>query len=87
MNDIGHNSRGISAQHLEQFVKRIERLNEERAALNADVREVYAEAKGNGFDTKTMREVIRLRAMDPSDMAERRAMIDLYLEALGVQPT
>ena len=66
----GHNSRDISAEHLESFVKRIERLKEERAA-------------GAGFDTKIMREVIKLRAMDPSDVAERKALIDVYLEALG----
>lgn len=82
MTGPGHNS--ISAQHLEQFVKRIERLKEERAALTEDERQVFAEAKGAGFDTKIMREVIRLRAMDPSDLAERKAMIELYMEALGV---
>lgn len=82
MTGPGHNS--ISAQHLESFVRRIERLKEEKAALTEDERQVFAEAKGAGFDTKIMREVIRLRAMDPSDLAERKAMIELYMEALGV---
>lgn len=79
----GHNS--ISAQALEGYVKRIERLKEERAALAEDEKQVFSEAKGNGFDVKIMREVIRLRAMDPSDVAERRALVDLYMEALGVK--
>lgn len=83
MTGIGHNS--ISAPHLESFVKRIERLKEERAALAVDEREVFSEAKAAGFDTKIMREVIRLRAMDPSDLAERRALVDVYMEALGVK--
>lgn len=83
MTGVGHNS--ISAQALESFVRRIERLKEERAALAEDERQVFSEAKGQGFDTKIMREVIRLRAMDPSDLAERKAMIELYMEALGVK--
>ena len=79
----GHNS--ISAQRLTQFVTRIERLHEDRAAINADIKEIFKEASAAGFDAKIMREVIRLRAMDPSDMIERRALIDVYLEALGAQ--
>ena len=83
MTGLGHNS--VSAERLTSFVQRIERLKEERAALVADEKAVFDEAKGAGFDTKIMREVIKLRAMDPSDMIERRAMIDVYLEALGAQ--
>jgi len=81
MTGAGHNS--ISAKALEGYVKRIERLQEDRAGVNEDIKSVFGEAKGNGFDVKIMREVIRLRAMDPSDLAERKAMIDLYMEALG----
>ena len=66
MNDVG----GIGAERLRSFIERIERLEEEKAALTADIREVYAEAKGNGFDTKVMRQVIRLRKMETSDRQE-----------------
>ncbi|MEM1138304.1 MAG: DUF2312 domain-containing protein [Pseudomonadota bacterium] len=75
---------GIAPQQLKSFVERIERLEEEKAALAADIREVYAEAKGNGFDTKVMRQVIRLRKMDRSDRQEMEAILELYLAALGM---
>jgi len=74
---------GIAGEQLRQFVARIERLEEEKAALAADIREVYAEAKGNGFDTKVLRQVIRLRKIDKAERQEMQAILDLYLEALG----
>jgi uncharacterized protein (UPF0335 family) len=80
MNDVG----GIGAERLRSFVERIERLEEEKAALTADVREVYAEAKGNGFDTKVMRQVIRLRKMETADRQEQEALLDLYKRAVGL---
>jgi uncharacterized protein (UPF0335 family) len=75
---------GIAAQRLRSFIERIERLEEEKAALAADVREVYAEAKGDGFDVKTMRQIVRLRKLDSSDRAEQEALLDLYKAALGL---
>ncbi len=75
---------GIAAQRLRSFIERIERLEEEKAALVADVREVYAEAKGDGFDVKTMRQIVRLRKMESSDRAEQEALLDLYKAALGL---
>jgi len=75
---------GIAAQRLRSFIERIERLEEEKAALAADIREVYAEAKGDGFDVKTMRQIVRLRKMDSSDRAEQEALLDLYKSALGL---
>jgi uncharacterized protein (UPF0335 family) len=75
---------GIAAQRLRSFIERIERLEEEKAALAADVREVYAEAKGDGFDVKTMRQIVRLRKMESSDRAEQEALLDLYKAALGL---
>ncbi len=75
---------GIAAQRLRSFIERIERLEEENAALAADVREVYAEAKGDGFDVKTMRQIVRLRKMESSDRAEQEALLDLYKAALGL---
>lgn len=75
---------GIASEQLAQFVARIERLEEEKAALTADIREVYAEAKGNGFDTKVLRKVISLRKIDKAERAEMDAILELYLEALGM---
>lgn len=75
---------GIGADRLRSFVERIERLEEEKAALTADIREVYSEAKGDGFDTKVMRQVIRLRKMDSGDRQELETILDLYKQALGM---
>jgi uncharacterized protein (UPF0335 family) len=80
MADVG----GIGAERLKSFIERIERLEEEKAALAADIREVYAEAKGTGFDTKVMRQVIHLRRMDIGDRQEQEALLDLYKQALGL---
>jgi len=73
---------GIAADRLKSFIERIERLEEERAALGADVREVYSEAKGSGFDTKIMRQIIRLRKLDQAQRQEQDALLDLYKQAL-----
>jgi uncharacterized protein (UPF0335 family) len=75
---------GIAAQRLRSFIERIERLEEEKAALAADIREVYAEAKGDGFDVKTMRQIVRLRKLDSADRAEQEALLDLYKAALDL---
>jgi uncharacterized protein (UPF0335 family) len=80
----GHNS-GFAKDHLRSFMDRIERLEEERAALNADIREIYSEAKGTGFDTKIMRQVVRMRKLDKADFQEQEAVLDLYLNALGMR--
>ena len=76
---------GFAKEHLKSFIERVERLEEERAALTADIREVYAEAKGQGFDGKTMRQVVRMRKLDKADFQEQEAMLDLYLSALGMR--
>ncbi len=75
---------GVGAKRLRAFVERIERLEEEKVALMADMREVYAEAKGDGFDVKTLRQVVQLRKMDSADLAEREALLDIYKRALGL---
>ncbi len=74
----------ISVGQLRSLIERIERLEEEKAALTEDIREVFAEAKGQGFDTKTMRQVIKIRKMETADRQEQEALLNLYLEALGV---
>jgi uncharacterized protein (UPF0335 family) len=74
----------IAADQLKAFVERIERLEEEKAALASDIRDVYAEAKGNGFDIKILRKVIGLRKKDRDERMEEEAVLDLYLQALGM---
>ena len=68
---------------LKAIVERIERLEEDKAAVMGDLKEVYAEAKGNGFDTKILRKVIRLRKQDKAKRQEEEALMDLYLAAIG----
>ncbi len=75
---------GIAADRLRSFVERIERLEEERTALGADIREVYSEAKSVGFDTKILRQVVRLRKMDTADRQEQEELLTIYKEALGI---
>jgi uncharacterized protein (UPF0335 family) len=69
---------------LRTLVERIERLEEEKRTIAADIKEVYAEAKGNGFDTKILRKVISIRKKDRHEREEEEAMLDIYLEALGM---
>ncbi|NQV21098.1 MAG: DUF2312 domain-containing protein [Rhodospirillales bacterium] len=73
---------GIAGDHLRSFIERIENLEEEKAALAADIREVYAEAKGTGFEPKVMRQVVRLRKLDHTERLEQEALFDLYMLAL-----
>ena len=75
---------GFAKDQLKSFINRIERLNEEREALSADIREVFAEAKGTGFDTKAMRSIIRLRKKDQAERQEEESILDLYKAALGM---
>ena len=83
MADVG----GIAGDRLKSFIERIERLEEEKKALANDVKEVYAEAKGTGFDTKIMRQIIRLRRMDKDDLDEQETLLDVYRRALGMLPS
>lgn len=75
---------GIAADRLRSFVERIERLEEEKAALSADCKDVYAEAKGSGFCVKTLRKVVRLRKLDKPDRDEQEALLDLYKQVLDL---
>jgi uncharacterized protein (UPF0335 family) len=76
---------GIAADRLRSFLERVERLEDEKAALSADVREVYAEAKSAGFDTKIMRQVLKLRKMDLADRQEQAHLLELYKRAVGIE--
>lgn len=80
MADVG----GVAADRLRSFVERIERLEEEKATLSADIKEVYAEAKGTGFDIKTLRQIIKLRKLDQADRQEMEEMLELYKRALDI---
>lgn len=74
----------FAKDRLRSFVERIERLEEEKKALSDDIKEVYAEAKGEGFDVKIMRQIVRLRKMDKADYQEAEAMLELYKRALDM---
>lgn len=77
-------SQTVAAGQLRAFIERIERLLEERDTIGEDIREVFAEAKGNGFDTKAMRAIVRLRKKEQAEREEEEAMLDLYKAALGI---
>jgi len=79
------NKTAFAKEQLKSFIDRIERLEEERTALSADIREVFSEAKGTGFDTKIMRQVIRMRKLDKAEFQEQEAMLDLYLTAMDMR--
>ena len=80
MTDVG----GIASERLQSFVERLERLEEEKAALSEDIKEVYSEAKSGGFDIKIMRQIVRLRKMNTADRREHEELLDLYKNALGM---
>jgi uncharacterized protein (UPF0335 family) len=76
----------VAEDHLRSFVERIERLEEEKKTIADDIKDVYAEAKGSGFDTKVLRKVVSLRKQDQNERAEQDAIMELYLIALGMAP-
>jgi uncharacterized protein (UPF0335 family) len=88
----GHNSGadtpeigGIAAEALQQYVDRIEHLEEEKKALSEDIKQVYSEAKSNGFDVKILRKIISLRKVDENDRKEQEEILELYKIALGME--
>jgi uncharacterized protein (UPF0335 family) len=78
---------GVESGQLRAFVERIERLEDEKRTIADDIKDVYAEAKGNGFDVKIMRKVVSLRRQDLNKRREEEEILDLYLSALGMQAT
>ena len=75
---------GVAADELKQFVERIERLEEEKAGIAGDIKDVFAEMKGRGFDTKAVRSILRIRKKDHAERQEEEAMLELYMQALGM---
>ena len=74
----------VDAKHLRAFIERIEKLEEEKKAIAEDIKDVYAEAKGNGYDVKIMRKIVSLRKQDKDKRREEEEILDLYLAALGM---
>jgi len=87
MSDIGHNSdvENVAGAELRQFIERIERLNEEGAAINADKADIFGEAKGRGYDVKAMKRIIRDRAKDTNTRLEEESIYETYKAALGME--
>lgn len=77
---LGNNS----TEQLRSIIERVERLEEEKAGIAADIKDIYAEAKGNGFDAKTIRRIVRVRKQDAQKRAEEEAILDAYMSALGL---
>ena len=82
MSDVG----GIAGAQLKSFIERIEHLEEERRTLGEDIKDVYTEAKGTGFEPKIMRQLIKIRKMDKDEHDEQESLLDLYKRALGMLP-
>lgn len=78
------NTESVAQDQLRAFVERIERMEEEKKAVSEDIKEIFAEAKGNGFDTKVLRTIIKIRKQDPNDRLEQESLLELYMAALGM---
>ncbi len=86
MNDKSFSTTAVAAGQLKSIVERVERLEEEKKEVAEQIKEVYAEAKANGFDAKTLRKVVSLRKRSTEERQEEQALLDLYLSALGMLP-
>lgn len=84
--DVGSSSTGFSHGQLKSIVERVERLEEEKANISEDIKEVYSEAKSNGFDAKIIRKIISLRKKDEAQRQEEESLMDIYMTALGMVP-
>ena len=77
-------SYGVASEELRQFIERIERLEEEKKDISDQIKEVFAESKGRGYDTKAMRAILRIRKREPDDVAEEEAIVEMYKAALNM---
>jgi uncharacterized protein (UPF0335 family) len=78
----GHNS--VAKDQIKSIIERVERMEEEKKTISEDIRDIYAEAKGNGLDVKALRTIVRMRKQDPNDRAEQEAILETYMHALGM---
>ena len=83
--EVADSSQTVAAGQLRAFIERIERLEEEKQTIADDIKEVFAEMKGTGFDTKAVRAIIRMRKQDKAERPEAEAILDLYMTALGME--
>ncbi|MFB2550314.1 DUF2312 domain-containing protein [Ensifer soli] len=83
--DESNSVENVAAAELRQFIERIERLEEEKSSLNDDIKDVYGEAKGRGYDTKAMKTIIRLRKKDANERLEEESILQTYMAALGME--
>ncbi len=83
--DVTESSQTVAAGQLRAFIERIERLEEEKQTIADDIKDVYAELKGTGFETKAVRTIVRLRKKDAAERQEEEAILDLYKAALGME--
>lgn len=83
-NDIPTGTEEVNAGNLKAFIERIERLEEEKQAFVDDIKDVYAEAKANGFETKVLRQIVKIRKQDRDERIELETILDLYMSALGI---
>lgn len=87
MSEIGHNSEPVekfAKEQLRAIIERVERMEEEKKVIADDIKEIYVEAKGNGFDVKALRTIVRMRKMDANDRQEAETILETYLQALGM---
>lgn len=82
MTEIGHNQ--IAKDQIRSIIERIERMEEEKKVISDDIRDVYAESKGNGYDVKALRTIVRMRKQDPNDRQEQETILETYMHALGM---
>jgi uncharacterized protein (UPF0335 family) len=85
MDDAAFNTESVAADQLKAFIERVERLNEELEGIKGDIKDVFSEAKGNGFDVKILKRIISLCKKDHSERMEEEAVLELYMNALGMQ--
>lgn len=82
--DVTDSPAGFAKEQLKSFIERIERLEEEKKAIADDIKDVFAEAKANGFDVKALRTILKIRKEDVDERKEHEAIVDLYMQALGI---
>jgi len=87
MSEIGHNSEPVekfAKEQLRSIIERVERLEEDKAAIASDIKDVFTEAKGNGFDVKALRTIVRMRKQDAGERAEQEQILETYMQAMGM---